>query len=90
MRAGKTLILPEFEAIDYETGNILSKSIEILSDGKVIKRINEGESYQYAVPANAERLTFNFIGGKDTEKEVVYAVERKVLPRICSITTPKR
>ena len=86
VRAGKTLILPEFEAIDYETGNILSKSIEILSDGKVIKRINEGESYQYAVPANAERLTFNFIGGKDTEKEVVYAVERKVLPQEISKT----
>ena len=86
VRAGKALILPEFEAIDYETGNTLSKTIEVVSNGTVIKTIKEGESNQYTVPTNAARLTFNFIGGKGTAKEVVYAVERKVLPQEISKT----
>lgn len=80
VRAGKVLNLPEFEAIDYETGKSLVKTIEIVSNGSVIKKIGASDGYSYTVPTNVDRLTFNFYGGKGTEKQVLYSVERKVLP----------
>lgn len=80
VRAGKVLNLPEFEAIDYETDKSLVKTIEIVSNGTVIKKIDASDSYSYTVPNDVDRLTFNFYGGKGTEKQVLYSVERKVLP----------
>ena len=75
VRAGKVLNLPEFEAIDYETGKALVKTIEIVSNGTVIKKIDASDSYSYTVPNDVDRLTFNFYGGKGTEKQVLYSVE---------------
>lgn len=79
VRAGTQLALPDFDVMDYRTGNTLAKQLVINEDVITLTT----ETYTFTVP-ECKKLTIRFAGGIGTEAETekdLYTYTIRVLPK---------